>query len=126
MLKGLLLGVLLLTFVTPTYALTIERVCVPGSALRQSFIDQGIPQNGEQVMHLSVDQPEGKVTVWETSPPFPDVHKTDYPATWSGTTVAWTIGDDEDQAHDAVDFSTNILTTIDPDGRADEWECSIG
>lgn len=79
-------------------------------------------------MHLIVDQPESKVTVWETSPEFPDVHKISYAATWSGTTVAWTIGDDEDgpQAHDSVDFSTNILTTIDPDGHADEWECSIG
>jgi hypothetical protein len=128
MLKYLLLGFAVAIMVAPAGAQAAEFSCVPGPTLHQAFIDQGYPQNNQQVMHLIVDRQAGNVTVWETSPEFPDVHRTSYAATFSGTTAAWTIGDIQDgqQAHGSFDFGTNVLTTVDPDGDADEWSCSAG
>lgn len=127
MLKYLLLGISAAVLVAaPARAQTVELSCGLTPSEQQSFVRLGYPNNAQQVMHLSVDKHARKVTVWETSPEFPKVNKSIYKAKFAGTIAAWTVGDVKDgpQAHDSVDSSTNVLTTVDPDGYATQWNCS--
>jgi hypothetical protein len=126
MLKYLLAGMSAALVAVPARAQTVEVSCRMTASEQQAFAALGYASNGLQVMHLSVDKQASKVTVWETSPEFPDVHKTTYDGKFAGTIAAWAIGDiaDGPQAHDSVDSSTNVLTTVDPDGDATQWNCS--
>jgi hypothetical protein len=126
MLKYLLLGMSAALVAAPAHAQTVELTCGLTPSEQQAFVTMGYPGNAQQVMHLSVDTHARKVTVWETSPEFPNVNKSIHNAKFAGTTAAWTIGDVKDgpQAHGSVDSSTNVLTTVDPSGDATQWNCS--
>lgn len=125
-LKYLFLGMLAVIVSAPARAQTVELSCSMSPSDQQKMAMMGYPENGQQVMHLSVDQKADTVTVWETYPGSTNDDKTNYPAAFSGTTAAWTIGDIQDgpQAHDSFDSSTNVLTTVDPNGEATQWNCS--
>jgi hypothetical protein len=125
MLKYLVLGMSAAIVAAPARADVVEFSCRMGAKAQQDMIALGYPGNIQQVMHLSVDKAALTVTVWETSPEFPDIHKTTYAAKLAGDTAAWIIGDDADgpPAHGSVDFSTDVLTTVDPDGDATQWDC---
>lgn len=126
MLKYLLLGMSAAVVAVPARAQTIELSCMLTPSEQKAFIAAGYSSNAQQVMHLSVDRHARKVTMWVTSPNYPDGNKLTYNAKFKGTVAAWTIGDPKDgpQAHDSVDSNTNVLTTVDPMDTATQWNCS--
>jgi len=126
MLKYLLLGISAAIVAAPARAQTVELSCGLTPSEQQAFVTMGYPGNAQQVMHLSVDKHARKVTVSETSLEFPNANKSIYKAKFTGTMAVWTIGDAKDgpQAHDSVDTSTNVLTAVDPNGDATQWNCS--
>ncbi len=126
MFKSLLLGMLVVIVAAPARAQTVELSCRLTPRELQRLASIGYDNSG-QVLHLSVDKHARKVTVWQTSPTFPEGRKSTYTATFAGTKAAWTIGKIGDvvpPAHDSVDFATNVLTTVNPDDRATQWNCS--
>jgi hypothetical protein len=125
MLKYLLLGVSAAIIAAPAGAEVVEFSCRMGTQAQRDMIALGYPENIQQVMHVSADKDALKVTVWETSPKFPDVDKSTYEAKLTGDTATWTVGDGTygPPAHASVNFSTNVLTTIDPTDAATQWDC---
>jgi len=125
MLKYLLLGMSAAIIAAPARAEMVEFSCRMTPSEQQAFVTMGWPGNAQAVMHLSVDKDATKVTVWETSPKFPDVDKSTYEAKFAGDTAAWTLGEGTDgpPAHQSVNFNTDVLTTVTPNGDATQWNC---
>jgi hypothetical protein len=111
-----------------TGAFAQDYACPMSQRDAQRMASIGYTENGQQVMHLSLDQASGSVVVWETYPGGPTPSRATYKANFTGSTVAWTIGDDGDQddppAHDSLDLGSNTLTTVDPMGDATTWDCA--
>lgn len=127
MLKVLVFGAAVAIAAAPGCAQAAEYSCMMTASEQQAFINLGYPQNAQQVMHVIVDQNAGGVTVWETSPDFPDANRSTYKASFTGSVASWTIPGDEDvgAAYGSVDTDSNILTTTDPNGDATQWNCSV-
>lgn len=132
LLKYLLLGMSAAVLVAaPARAQTLELSCNLTPSEQQDMVTLGDPSSNDEVIHLSIDKhawndpSKRKITEWMT-PTDEFSHKTIYKAKFAGNTAAWTIGDIKDgpQAHESVNFSTNVLTTVDPEGHATQWNCS--
>jgi hypothetical protein len=126
MLKFLLLAMSVAMIASSAHAQSFELSCSLAPSERQTFLTIGSPDSAQQVIHLRIDKRVRKVTFWETSPEVPAVQKSTYKAKFVGSTAAWSIGDPQGgpQAHDSVDLSSNLLTTVDPMGNATQWNCS--
>jgi hypothetical protein len=84
----------------------------------------GYPENALQVMHLSLSQLTHRVEVWETSPDFPDVRKTQYDYTIDGHVARWIVSNDSDGlVSGTLDLDTMVLTSSAPEDTS-TWNCS--
>lgn len=113
----------------PVHAATLGGDCTMSQHDAEILAQMGYPDNANQVMHVSVDLGSQQVTVWETSPEFPEVKADTYRANITDSTVSWVIpnlpddDDNEPNATGSLDRASNVLTTVDPDGGATEWDC---
>lgn len=113
------------------HAATITLACKPTPSEASAFAQIGYPDNAKQVVFVKIDTVKRRAGDWETypgqdNPPTqPDKY---YKAKVTKTLVRWALPVDKHTgiggAIRSLDLGSNVLDTIDPEGKSFYWDCA--